>query len=259
MNLDFFGVGKGPLNGAPLGYNVEALVGIIEARYRIARLPFHAGLRYGHGHMKVSFDEGLLPPGVTPAELDTNLSGLTPVLIYDTRDNIFMPTKGLYVEAGTGLYSQALGGDADFQSPTLTALAYVPLAKTLTLEVKAEAMLSFGDTPFYLRPGISLRGVEARRYLSEHAAEVEAELRWQFTARFSLVGFAGVGAAWTDLDRFQNRQPAVAGGGGLLYLLARRHGLPWVSTSDSAPTARSSTFGSAVRGSGRDAPRRRGG
>ena len=117
VNLDFFGVGKGPLNGAPLGYTVEALVGIIEARYRIARLPFHAGLRYGHGHMKVSFDEGLLPPGVTPVELDTNLSGLTPVLIYDTRDNIFTPTKGLYVEAGTGLYSQALGGDADFQSP----------------------------------------------------------------------------------------------------------------------------------------------
>ena len=28
-----------------------------------------------------------------------------------------------------------------------------------------------------------------------------------------IVGFAGVGAAWTDLDRFQNQQTAVAGGG----------------------------------------------
>jgi hypothetical protein len=36
VNLDFFGVGKGLLNGAPAGYNVEALFGIVEARYRIA-------------------------------------------------------------------------------------------------------------------------------------------------------------------------------------------------------------------------------
>jgi outer membrane translocation and assembly module TamA len=64
--------------------------------------------------------------------------------------------------------------------------------------------------------------VEARPYLGEHAAEIEAELRWRLTSRFSLVGFAGVGTAWADLDRSQSQQSVVAGGGGARYLPARR-------------------------------------
>jgi surface antigen Omp85-like protein len=181
------------------------------------------------------------------------------VLIYDTRDNIFTPTKGLYVEAGAGLYSQALGGDADFQYPTLTALAYVPLAKTLTLGVKADAMLSFGDMPFYLRPGISLRGVEARRYLGEHAAGVEAELRWQFTAGFSLVASrVSPPPERISIGSRIGRPPSRAAGDcGISWPAGTA--CTWVSTSDSVPTARSFRFSSAARGSGRDAPRRRGG
>jgi outer membrane protein assembly factor BamA len=225
INLDFFGVGKGDLNDAPAGYNVEAFGGMAEARYRILRQPLYAGLRYTFASTNVSFDNGLLPAGVKPAELDATLSGLTPILIYDTRDSIFTPTTGLYLEANAGLFSRALGGDFDFQNPTLTALVYHPLGRALTLGVKANLQMSFGDMPFYLRPGIVLRGVEARRYLGEHAAEVEAELRWQFSSRFSVVGFVGVGSAWTDLDRFKSQQTVVAGGTGVRYLVARRYGL----------------------------------
>ena len=35
--------------------------------------------------------------------------------------------------------------------------------------------------------------------------------RWQFWRRFSLVGFAGGGAAWTELGRFQNTKAVVTG------------------------------------------------
>jgi hypothetical protein len=85
--------------------------------------------------------------------------------------------------------------------------------------------MSFGDMPFYLRPYVTLRGAPVLRYQGEHAAKVEAELRWQFWKRFSLVGFAGTGVAWNDLEGFEATQSVTTGGGGFRYELARRYKL----------------------------------
>ena len=63
------------------------------------------------------------------------------------------------------------------------------------------------------------------RYQGESAAQIEAELMWQFWQRFSLVGFAGAGAAWNDSERFKNTTSVATGGGGIRYEVARKHGL----------------------------------
>jgi hypothetical protein len=86
-------------------------------------------------------------------------------------------------------------------------------------------------------------------------AKVEAELRDQFWKRFNLVGFAGTGAAWIDLDAFERTGTVTTGGGGFRYELARRYKLHMGSTSRSAPTGRHPTRSSAARGSGRSEAR----
>ena len=63
------------------------------------------------------------------------------------------------------------------------------------------------------------------RYQGEEVAQVEAELRWQFWKRFSLMGFAGVGAAWNHFERFQRTQTIPTGGGGFRYEVARKYGI----------------------------------
>ena len=118
-----------------------------------------------------------------------------------------------------------LGGNFDFELVSLALIQYVPLSPRLTLGVKAEGSFSFGDAPFYMRPFISLRGAAIRRYVGEHVANVEGEVRWQFWRRLSLVGFAGTGIAWNDFDRFQSEQTIITGGTGVRYELARRYGL----------------------------------
>jgi hypothetical protein len=99
------------------------------------------------------------------------------------------------------------------------------VAPRLSLGMKAEATFSFDQAPFYMRPFINLRGAAIRRYVGEHAADVELEARWQCWRRFSLVAFAGTGIAWNDFDRFQSEQTIVTGGAGIRYELARRYGL----------------------------------
>jgi hypothetical protein len=76
-----------------------------------------------------------------------------------------------------------------------------------------------------LKPYVGLRGAPAMRYLGENLAQFEVELRWQLWKRFSLVGFAGDGATWTELERFEKTFNVVTGGGGFRYELARRYKL----------------------------------
>jgi outer membrane protein assembly factor BamA len=153
------------------------------------------------------------------------VGGLTPSLTYDSRDNIFTPTRGTYAEAGAGLFSEALGGDSEFQRISLTGMHFLPLDPKLTLGVRGDATFSFGDVPFYLRPFVALRGIPVMRYQGEHVAQVEAELRWQFWKRFSLVGFVGGGAAWNNFERFDNSITLLTGGAGFRYEIARKYGL----------------------------------
>src|SRR4029453_1842013 len=79
--------------------------------------------------------------------------------------------------------------------------------------------------PFYLRPFISLRGAPIMRYQGEEVAQIEAELRWQFWKRLSLVGFAGGWAAWTDFEPFPRTKTVPTGGVGFRYEIARKYGI----------------------------------
>ena len=74
-------------------------------------------------------------------------------------------------------------------------------------------------------PYIALRGAPVMRYQGEEVAQAEAELRWQCWKRFSLLGFAGYGAAWNDLKRIENKRAVTTGGAGFRYELARVYGM----------------------------------
>jgi hypothetical protein len=56
-------------------------------------------------------------------------------------------------------------------------------------------------------------------------AQIEAELRWQFWKRFSVVGFGGAGQTWAGSAENARSDQVTAGGAGFRYDLARRQGL----------------------------------
>ncbi|HSM04174.1 MAG TPA: hypothetical protein VK858_06120 [Longimicrobiales bacterium] len=65
----------------------------------------------------------------------------------------------------------------------------------------------------------------ARQYVGAWVFQTEAELRWDLTRRWSVVGFGGAG--WTDSEAAgEDRARAVGvGGAGFRYLLARAFGV----------------------------------
>jgi len=226
INLDFHGIGADSvLNDHPLTYNLAPVGGIVRGKYRIHRSRTWIGLGYTYFSTDVSFDAPEETPGLPGFNRTSRVGGLTPSLTFDSRDSIFTPSRGRYLEGGASVYGKWLGGDGDFQSAYVVAIQYVSIHRTLVLGVRGDANLSFGRQPFYMRPYIDMRGVPAMQYQGEHAAQLQAELRWQFWKRFSLVGFVGEGIAWIDLDRFTRQRTVTAGGTGFRYELARRYKL----------------------------------
>jgi outer membrane protein assembly factor BamA len=225
VNLDFYGIGRDNFSGAPRRYNLDTSGGAAQAKFRVKDSNTWVGLAYALATTTIKFDVLPAVPNVPDIERESRVGGLIPSLTYDSRDNVFTPTRGSYLDGSAGIFRKAFGGDVDFERASLTGIQYLPLDPKWALGVMGSGVFSFGDVPFYLRPYIALRGVPVMRYQGEHAVQAEAELRWQFWQRFSLVAFAGAGAAWNDFGRMDNKQTVTAGGLGFRYEIARKYGL----------------------------------
>lgn len=226
VNLDFYGIGDDSrLREHPLRYNLEPNAVLLHGKYRIGGSKVHAGLGYAYASTEVSFDAPAAAPGLPDFRNVSRVAGALLSLTYDSRDNIFTPRSGFYLDASGGVFRKALGGDEDFQRGSVTAMAFLPLGTDWTLGLQAIGATSSSAAPFYMRPFISLRGVPVMHYQGEDTAQLEAEVRWQCWKRFSIVAFGGGGIAWNDLSRVDNSMTVTSGGLGFRYELARAYGL----------------------------------
>jgi hypothetical protein len=227
INLEFFGIGDVLGRTDPgVRYTIAARGGVTGASYQMARRPVWAGLRYAQVTTRVTLNDGIFESGQIPSpDQDLRLAALTPSLTLDTRDNFFTPTRGWYIDLSAPLFREALGGDRDFESLNLSAQYFHPLNSSLYLGARGSAKDSSSGTPFYLRPFVTLRGVQAMKYQGEQAAEAEAELRWQFHPRLGLLAFGGAGVARSERAGRTRESNVTAGGAGFRYLIARTYGL----------------------------------
>jgi outer membrane protein assembly factor BamA len=226
INLDFYGIGHDSvLAEDPLRYNLEPTGGLFEGKIRLGSWPLWIGASYTYAQTGVRFDAPEGTPGRPETARWSTEAGITPSVTLDTRNNMFTPTRGTYVEARGGLFSPTLGGDDSFQRLRLVAMQFVPFGSRLFFGVRGEAAAALGDTPFYLKPFVYQRGVPAMRYMGEEMAQLETEIRWQFWNRFSLVGFAGAGQTWAGSEGEDRSDQVTAGGAGFRYELARTYGL----------------------------------
>jgi len=145
VDLDFYGIGEDSvLADDPLSYNLEPKGGMLQAKYRIGDSRFWTGLSYAFARTDVTFDAPAGTPGLPDYASESNVGGTTPSLTFDTRNNIFTPTRGTYVEATAGLFSEALGGDGEFQRAQLVTMQFVPLHPRLFLGLRGQVAASFG-------------------------------------------------------------------------------------------------------------------
>jgi len=226
INLDFYGLGLDDESlDEPVRYSLDFSLVLLQGSWRLeADSPWSLGLRYVYSNVEPRLRDEPQFPGLADG-IRVEVSAPAVIVEFDSRDNLFTPTRGTLSESTLSVFSEAFGGSQDFQLFQQVLIHHWRLSENLFLGGKGELDLSFGDTPFYARPYIALRGLPALRYQGEHVAAGELELRWQFHPRFSAVGFGGGGVAWTDLDAFEREQGAVSGGVGGRYVISRLFGL----------------------------------
>jgi len=223
VNLEYFGLGeRTPGAESGLDYTIGASGGVLGASYRPWSAPVWIGARYVLAETDVRLRDDPLEDLVDPADQSLRLAALAATVTFDSRDNSFTPTRGVYFDAAMPWFRDGFGSDRDFELLDVSAQYFHPLGDRLFGGVRAGWRDSSDGTPFYLRPYVAMRGVQAMRYQGEEVAEAEAELRWQWRPRWSAVAFAGVGSASTEAG---DDETVTAGGGGFQYSIARTYGL----------------------------------
>lgn len=226
VNLDFYGLGLDPSSlDQKARYTLQFAGVVAQANWQLAdKSPWAVGVRYVFADVDPRLREESARPGLSD-RVRVTVSAPTAILEYDTRDNVFTPTKGLYAESSWLASRAALGATVDFERFQQVLIAWHPLPREVTLGGRAIYGWSSQGTPFFLRPYVQLRGVPAVRYQGDEAASIEVEARWQFYGRFSLVVFGGAGTTHANRDGFAASQSVGSGGVGFRYELARKFGL----------------------------------
>lgn len=225
--LDFYGLSEAsPLNDAPISYELTGYGGMLGGAYALGKSRLWAGLDYVLGHSEVDVTSPApVPPEIGEFNASATLAALRPSVLYDSRSNVFSPIYGLYAEASASVFDNAWGSDVEFTRGGLIVLGFLPLGRNLYFGIKGEGSASTDDTPFYLKPYVTLRGVTSQRIQGEQVADTEGEIRWQFWKRLSAVGFLGVGGAWSKTEGQDQSSSVVSGGTGIRYEIARKYGI----------------------------------
>ncbi len=226
INLDFYGAG-GDLGTADfkVGYNLEGWISTQSVMRRIGESDNFAGARWLYLDLDARFDASRPLPPLAAEARSIRSSGLGLFFEHDSRDNVFTASRGWKGYLEGMFYSPELGSDEKYQTYRANAFGYVPLGRQFILGGRADARAARGEVPFYQLPYLEMRGLPLARYQDETVALVEAELRWNMTARWALIGFAGSGRAWGSGRDFSDAASASSWGVGLRRLAARRLGI----------------------------------
>ncbi len=228
VNMKFYGLGGGSgiFGDKPLKFNTEADYLLQQLLFRWKESNILAGLKYTYLNTDNTFNTSSLLPGIglPDIEFSSTSAGLGAVLQYDGLNNPITPSRGVKAELSAMDYGDTWGGDSDFQKYRLFAHYWVPLGKKWVVGLRGDGSTINGDAPFYEYPFIDMRGIPAMRYQGEETLVGEVEAHYDVTPRWSVLGFVGVGKAYSD-QRSGQSTTVNSQGVGFRYLIARRFGM----------------------------------
>jgi surface antigen Omp85-like protein len=210
--------------------NLEGWAFYQEVKFRIQNSNFLIGANYLY--MNISSKPKDFPVALPP-ELQTitdKSAALALAFEYDSRDSIFTPSEGIYAKAVVASYNEAFGGNYNFLNYRLKAFEFIPLTPKVNLGLRLEAQHVDGSAPYYFYPSVDIRGIASARYQGQSTAVGEAELKWEFIDRWSVLGFLGTGKAFgkdkiNEKTSFSDAKFRTSGGVGFRYTIARKFGL----------------------------------
>jgi len=226
VNLDFYGVGgQTGTTDRKVAYNIDGIISSQQVMRRLGETNNWIIGRWIYLNLDATFDSSRPQPIVPSPSRSVTSSGLGGSIEHDSRDNFFTASAGWKGSLEGIFYSPDWGSDNKYETYRAQAFGYLPLSEKFIVGARIDGRTSRGDVPFYQLPFVELRGVPIARYQDQSTAVLDAELRWNVTPRWAVVGFIGAGKAWGTRNTFSEAGVVTAGGAGFRYLVARRLGI----------------------------------
>ncbi|MCP4366729.1 MAG: BamA/TamA family outer membrane protein, partial [Deltaproteobacteria bacterium] len=124
---------------------------------------------------------------------DGLISGIGPVIDWDSRDNSFYPSSGGWYQFGMISYRDWLGSDFDYDRFTIDLRHFFTIKPNHIIAIQAIAEDISGDVPFYELASPQIRGFDSRFFVDKKMVSSQVEYRFPITGRFSGTAFLGIG------------------------------------------------------------------
>lgn len=126
-------------------------------------------------------------------------------LVYDTRDVLTSPHKGVYLNLMQLFRPTFLGNDYAFSTTDFRADGYIRLWKSAIVAGDFRSQFNFGNPSWgmmsLLGNSYSMRGYYEGRYRDKHKMEAQIELRQHVWKRNGIVAWIGVGTVFHDFSQ----------------------------------------------------------
>lgn len=169
-----------------------------------------AGFRYNHIYKTQIDPNGLIAQNQPEGFNGSTSVGAELALLFDSRSNVLNAQNGWYFEFTHGLYNKVLGGTNRFN------LTRFDLRHYFNVSDKNEDIFGFqfvgqfsrGNLPFsefsFFGGSEIMRGYQEGRFVDRDLLAAQVEYRKNFKdSRWGLVGFAGTGDVYDNVNTFQ--------------------------------------------------------
>lgn len=131
-------------------------------------------------------------------------------LVYDNRDNLTNPHRGIYLNINQMFRPGFMGNDYAFSTTAFRFDAYQRLGKGTVLAEDIGANLNFGNPSWGVMAELggthSMRGYYEGRYRDKHSLEATVELRQHVWKRNGIVVWVGAGTIFPKFSALRSKQ-----------------------------------------------------
>jgi len=221
----FWGVGSDMPESNLEKYNMETFSVRLALLNRIPpSLNFGFKYQYENHKMLEVVEGGIMDTAMIAGSDGAITSGLSFVLNYDDRDNVYSPVNGNYLIFEGGFSSRTFGATHAYNKYLFDLRKYVPVAGKHTIALQVYLHASSGNVPFqsmaWLGGPERNRGYFKGRYMNNNYLLFQADTRWRIHRRVHVNAFASLGQIAGKTEALFEH-PKFSGGVGLRYKLLK--------------------------------------
>ena len=179
--------------------------------------------------MKKKEANGLLEKNQILGNDGTTSSGLGINFYFDTRNSVFYPDKGFFIDLKGLYYLKSLGSEYNYFTLKIDFRYFLKLYQKHIIAFQSYSQLSSGEVPFQAMPKLGgeviLRGYYQGRFRDKNYTAAQLEYRFPIYYSFSGVLFGGIGQVASKLNDLFKNDIKAAYGLGLRYKVDKKENI----------------------------------